>query len=261
MARSLKTKSLTSPPESTTSPEVPKNTGRKTLSVMVVLILLLVAALAVAGYFYYQYRNSPTVKDAREIEDLTKAIGGLMLLPSSETPTLATVTDKEKLVDQPFFAKAENGDKVLIYSQSGRAILYRPNLKKIVDVTTVNVTPPTGSTTTSTPPTTTAPPTPPSTPASVSMAIKVAIYNGGGEAGAGAALEKQIHALYPDITFPATTDAANSYDDSRVVDLTGKNPELTQAFANLVKGSIRTLPEGEKAPEGADVLIIVGKSK
>ena len=52
------------------------------------------------------------------------------------------MTDREKLADQPFFERAENGDKVLIYSNSGRAILYRPNTQKIVDVTTVNVNQP-----------------------------------------------------------------------------------------------------------------------
>lgn len=234
------------------------------LSPILILSVLFVGALAVAGYFYYQYRHTSSVKDAEEIGNLTKEIGKLIVLPDSETPTLATVTDKGKLVDQPFFSKAENGDKVLIYSQSGRAILYRPSLKRIVDVTTVNIAPPAGSATSNaTPPpsssTTTSSPSEPSM--AIAMNIRVAIYNGSGEAGAGAALEKQIHALYPDMTFSDTTDAAKSYDESRVIDLTGKNTTLAQAFANLVKGAIRTMPEGEKTPDDADVLIILGKGK
>lgn len=114
---------------------------KRSLPVTLVLGMLLFVAIGVAGYFYWQYRNTASVKEAKEIEDLTKEISQSFLLPENETPTLATVTDKEKLAGQPFFQKSENGDKVLIYSQSGRAVLYRPSLKKIVDITSININP------------------------------------------------------------------------------------------------------------------------
>lgn len=115
--------------------------SKRSLPVALVLTVLLFVAIGVAGYFYWQYRNTASVKEAKEIEDLTKEISQSFLLSENETPTLATVTDKEKLAGQPFFQKSENGDKVLIYSQSGRAVLYRPSLKKIVDITSVNINP------------------------------------------------------------------------------------------------------------------------
>ena len=51
---------------------------------------------------------------------------------------MATVSDPEKLKDQPFFAKAQKGDKVLIYSNSQKAILYSPTEDKIVEVAPIN---------------------------------------------------------------------------------------------------------------------------
>lgn len=233
-----------------------------------VLLTLLVTAVGTAGYFYWQYRNAqPGVADTKETKALVETIGDLMLLPEGEEPTLATVTDKEKLADQPFFLKAENGDKVLIYSNSGRAVLYRPSLKKIIDVTAVNITPP-GSTQTQ------ATDMPNSTSAlesqdqarvirqgePVSLSIRVAIYNGSGKSGAATVLEKEIKDLYPGATFPSTTLASEEYEKSTVVDLTGSNSVISQAFANLVHGNIGALPSGETAPANADVLIIIGKA-
>ena len=69
-----------------------------------------------------------------EIIEIIEVISQLMDLPEGETPTVATVSDKEKLKDQQFFAAAENGDKVLIYSNARKAILYRPSIDRIIEV-------------------------------------------------------------------------------------------------------------------------------
>ena len=52
---------------------------------------------------------------------------------------MATVSDLEKLKDQPFFAKAKIGDKVLIYTDAKKAILYDPVNDKIVEVAPINI--------------------------------------------------------------------------------------------------------------------------
>ncbi|MBI5357887.1 hypothetical protein HZB74_03515 [Candidatus Saccharibacteria bacterium] len=60
-------------------------------------------------------------------------------VPQGEEPTIATVQDVSKLQNQAFFKNAQNGDKVLIYSQAKKAILYRPSTDKIIEVGPVNI--------------------------------------------------------------------------------------------------------------------------
>jgi len=66
-------------------------------------------------------------------------IGKLIALPTDEKPTVATVTDVDKVKDQPFFKNAKNGDKVLIYTKAQKAILYRPSENRIIEVGAVNI--------------------------------------------------------------------------------------------------------------------------
>ena len=99
-----------------------------------------VVVLALVGWSVYSYvqlnkiQNPEYVEQQsqQEAESLANKVGRLMELPEGE-PVVATVSDKDKLVDQPFFDKAENGDKVLIYSESSTAIIYRESENKIIN--------------------------------------------------------------------------------------------------------------------------------
>ena len=62
-----------------------------------------------------------------------------MVLPEDEEPSVATVADPEQLAGQPFFSKAKKGDKVLIYTNAQKAILYDPVAKKIIDIAPLNI--------------------------------------------------------------------------------------------------------------------------
>lgn len=107
---------------------------RKYLFLILVLLVIVLAGLAV--YFYIQSRsgNAQTRASLAEVKSLTKKVGDLMVLPSDEMPTIATVSDPEALRDQAFFADAKIGDKVLIYSKAKKAILYDPTQDKIVTI-------------------------------------------------------------------------------------------------------------------------------
>lgn len=116
--------------------------------VVVIMTVLFVGASGTAIYAYTLYQNSQkqihTLKNAKdsaklETQKTIDAVGKHILLPKDETPTIATVTDSKKLSSQSFFAKANNGDKVLIYTKSKKAILFNPKQNKVVEVAPINI--------------------------------------------------------------------------------------------------------------------------
>ena len=101
-----------------------------TLAVIILLVLL---------SFILWHKLHPGVQtDQQKLQAVTSKVGKLMLLPTDENPTLATVTDKSKLTDKFLAAKAENGDRILIYAKNHTVIIYRPGINKIAAVGTVS---------------------------------------------------------------------------------------------------------------------------
>lgn len=108
------------------------------------LLLGAVTALSigVSVYLFVQVRQlkqNPQAQAAQEADALVTKVGMLMVLPTDEKPTIATVADPSKLRDQAFFLHAVAGDKVLIYTSAKKAILYSPSENKIVEVAPINL--------------------------------------------------------------------------------------------------------------------------
>ncbi len=113
------------------------------------LLVLLVVAVGIAGVNFYllnstqkelaDLKKNPQAAAQQETKGLVAKVGLLVALPEGEQPTVATVTDKERLKDQPFFAKAQNGDKVLIFTKAKKAYLYSVSMNKILEVAPVNI--------------------------------------------------------------------------------------------------------------------------
>lgn len=82
--------------------------------------------------------QDPAEISAREVDEVSTKISRLIVLPTDEIPTLATVSDPEKLRSQPFFVNAKAGFKVLVYAKAQKAILYDPFMNKIVEVAPIN---------------------------------------------------------------------------------------------------------------------------
>ncbi len=98
------------------------------------LILFLISLVANAYFIFWGRGQDRSVTAERDHQTLIGEVGKLLALPENEAPTVATVADPSKLANQPFFAKAQAGDKVLIYTDNKKAILYRPSEKKIIEV-------------------------------------------------------------------------------------------------------------------------------
>ncbi|MEK7555892.1 MAG: hypothetical protein AAB523_01225 [Patescibacteria group bacterium] len=110
-----------------------------------ILVLLLIGMSAAAFYFYQKAsaikedQANPDAAAQKEVEDIVSRAGKLIILPEGEVPTIATVSDPEKLKDQPFFAKAKVGDKVLLYQNARKAYLYDPVNNKILEVAPISL--------------------------------------------------------------------------------------------------------------------------
>ena len=113
--------------------------------IFLVLAGLFIFLLAIAGsftsvYFFNKYKTAEkklkeaTTLSQEEVRALVAKVGKLIKLPEGELPTVATITDLSKLNDQPFFARAKVGDKVLLFAQAKKAILYDPIGNVVVEV-------------------------------------------------------------------------------------------------------------------------------
>ncbi len=126
--------------------KLPKLRMSKRSLVVTVLVLLALGGFGAAGYMYSQYQTLKNDPNASQKAQADKAaaikakVSKLISVPADETPTLATVTDKEKLKDQPFFKDAQNGDQILIFPQAKKAIIYREKENRLINVGPIAIT-------------------------------------------------------------------------------------------------------------------------
>lgn len=124
---------------------VPKKFKMTKLLWLIAIVIVLIVAAVPSFYFYNQYKSAqellqnPNQATNEQTQALIVKVGKLIVLPSGEKPTVATVSDITKLSDQPFFQNAQNGDKVLIYTQAKEAILFRESIDKIIQVAPISL--------------------------------------------------------------------------------------------------------------------------
>jgi hypothetical protein len=206
-----------------------------------------------AVYFYQQYQKSLN-KEAlvsEEVKILKESVNKLMVLPD-EDPIVATITDKTKLEQQAFFKQAENGDKVLIFQSSSKAVLYRPNQNKIVDITVLNAVNADAAIKN---------PTPSPTKTDDTSVVTVAIYNGSQTAGLTSKVEERLSAEFANLKVMSKVNAAkNDYKQTLVIDQSKKFTQIANEIAVKLNAKVVDIPEGE-FPSSTDILIIASSEQ
>lgn len=216
-------------------------------SIVFVVIIILLAITSI--YFFVQYQKSQSLFKSsntvsrEEIKDLLEKLGKIIELPAEE-PTVATVSDKKKLLNQPFFKNAQNGDKVIIFTQAKKAILYRSSINKIIEVATVNL----GSTEMQNDSPKVAP-----TPG----IIKVLILNGTAKVGLTNTAEKILKEKLSNIEVEDKDNAnKNTYEKTLVSYSSESQKAAAQQVASILRGEVVPVPSDEK--KSSNILIILG---
>lgn len=109
------------------------------IAFFICIILLGVLAFFLLNQNPEKEEKSASENPQSEIELLLVELSQFIVLPQDQDVTLATVTNPAELQGQAFFRNAEVGDKVLIWATTRKAILYRPSIKKIIEVSSVEV--------------------------------------------------------------------------------------------------------------------------
>jgi hypothetical protein len=224
---------------------------------LVIGALIVMVILGGSVYYFYRYQSqqdlllNPNKAAEQDLKDTVSRVRKLMALPK-EDPSLATVTDKSQLADQPFFKNAQNGDRVLMYLKEQKAIIYRPSTNQIVDVGPINITSASDSAQQENVAGV-------ATDSAQKKPVTIAIYNGTTVAGLASVTETELKSKIPNAQVIAKQNAAlSNYTKNEVIDVKGTNAAYAKEVAAALNGTVVKAPQGETMPQ-ADILIIAGK--
>ena len=157
---------------------------------------------------------------------------------------VAIIDNEDTLRSHPFFANVHNGDKLLIYKESAKAILFRPFTNEVIAFAPLNAVPSTSYT-------------------QIEGQPVVALRNGMGTPYDMKTFEAELTFVSPKSVAVDNEIAGRSdYKKSIIVDVVGTKKEEAQALAYKLKLTLSELPAGEyRPPAGVDFLVILGKDR
>lgn len=232
------------------------------------LIVGCLIGVMLAGYLFYQFSRpylfnsaaTKTVLNKEEMKNLVEEIGKIAKLPQREDPSVATVTDINRLKDQPVFAESKNGDRVLLYTNAQKVVIYDPISRKIVNIAPLTAGNARAVNNTIVPSASSVPAATPA--ASVQNQAKIVLRNGTSVTGLASKIETDIKKVFPKANISNKDNALKeNYEKTIVVILTESARDAAINLAKALSGSISDLPQGETKPGEADILVIIGKDK
>lgn len=211
---------------------VKQNTWRKH-KIKITSIIVFVVFVGISALWLNARSSNPGKADLSSVK---QQVGRLMLLPTDEEPTLATVIDKSQISDPFLKSKAKNGDDVLVYSKNQLVIIFRPSIKKIAAIGTLAVDP----------------------ALSEAKASTLTVLDGGNNPGKEQKIIADIKTTYPEIKI---TDGgiANRHDFpyTIVIDNTNQKDNLVDALDKVTGGRRGVIPISEQKA-ATDLMVIVG---
>lgn len=175
-----------------------------------------------------------------EEKELVAEISKSLTLPEDEEPTVATVTDPEKLTDQFFFKDVEKGDRLLIYQNARKVILYRPSEKRVVEVGVVSVKQ--------------------GENAQISTSYKLVILNSTKDANIVSSLEYKLSEIDKNVSVTEKNSSVLTYNESFLVDVKGDKKDLASKLASGFAVKEGTMPDAEREYD-ADFILVIGADK
>jgi len=157
---------------------------------------------------------------------------------------VAIIDNEDTLRSHPFFANVHNGDKLLIYKESAKAILFRPLTNEVIAFAPLNAVPSTSY-------------------AQIEGQPVVALRNGMGTPYDMKTFEAELTFVSPKSVAVDNEIAGRSdYKKSIIVDVVGTKKQEAQELAYKLKLTVSDLPAGEyRPPAGVDFLVILGKDR
>lgn len=232
------------------------------LAAALIVIVLVTAGILGAKQLWFsapekasvpQPPEAQTAATPEDVRALIAKVAKHISVKAEEDPTVATIQDIEILKRQnpAFYAEAQNGDRLLIWSD--KAVLYSSTRDLILSVLPISLpSSAVGQQAGQSTSTAAAPETPPTEQATVE------VRNGTGTAGMAKALNGKLAELGLKTLTP--TDAKKKdYAKTVIVKLTDKAlPQSLQAIQTAAgESEVGELPAGELASQ-ADFLVIVG---
>ncbi len=204
-----------------------------------IFFLIWIGATGYLGYHYWLDSNPK-----KEITEIKKKLSRHVIIDGKD-PTIATVTDSNTLKKaDPFYKRAENGDKIIIWED--KAILYRPEIDRIIDFGIVLQQPTTVN-----------------SAETKNNQATVLILNGTPKRGFAQEIKKEIvtestkNALIKSLL---VRDAKSTgYTKTMIIDLSnGKFSSLIDDLTVMLGAEKGVLPSSENQNVEADIVIILG---